>query len=50
MATLFADGAGAYDVIAALPLAEGYSVGFRNFDVMKQKPRLKQLKVVGSKA
>ena len=36
-----------FDVIAALPLAEGYSVGFRNFDVQKQKPQLKQLKVVG---
>jgi hypothetical protein len=44
---LFADGAGTFDVIAALPLAEGYSLGFRNFDVQKQKPQLKQLKVVG---
>jgi hypothetical protein len=48
--TLFADGAGTYDVIAALPLADGYSVSFRNFDVMKQKPQLKQLKVVGSES
>jgi hypothetical protein len=46
--SLFADGGGAFDVIAALPLAPGYSVGFRNFDVQKQKPQLKQLKVVGS--
>ncbi|MGH9967635.1 MAG: alpha/beta fold hydrolase [Pyrinomonadaceae bacterium] len=45
---VFADGAGAFDVIGALPLAEGYSLAFRNFDVQKQKPRLKQLKVVGS--
>jgi dipeptidyl aminopeptidase/acylaminoacyl peptidase len=45
--TLFADGAGSFDVIAALPLAEGYSLSFRNFDVQKQKPQLKQLKVVG---
>src|SRR5687767_2337975 len=44
---LFADGAGMYDVIAALPLAEGYAVGFRNLDVMKQKPSMKNLKVVG---
>src|SRR6185436_1592679 len=44
---LFADGAGAYDVIGALPLAEGYSVGFRNLDVQKQKLQLKQLKVIG---
>ena len=45
--TLFADGAGSFDVIAALPLAAGYSLSFRNFDVEKQKPQLKQLKVVG---
>lgn len=45
--SLFADGAGMYDVIAALPLAEGYAVGFRNLDVMKQKPAMKNLKVVG---
>ena len=45
--SLFADGAGMYDVIAALPLVEGYAVGFRNLDVMKQKPSMKNLKVVG---
>ncbi len=44
---LFADGAGSFDVIATLPLAEGYGLSFRNFDVQKQKPQLKQLKVVG---
>src|SRR5262249_11915377 len=48
--TLFADGAGTYDVIASLPLANGYSLSFRNFDVMKQKPQLKQLKVIGSES
>ncbi len=47
---IFADGAGAFDVIAALPLTEGYSLGFRNFDVQKQKPQLKQLKVVGAES
>lgn len=47
---LFADGAGTYDVIGALPLAEGYSVGFRNLDVQKQKLQLKQLKVVGTES
>jgi dipeptidyl aminopeptidase/acylaminoacyl peptidase len=45
--TLFADGAGSFDIIAALPLVEGYSLSYRNFDVEKQKPQLKQLKVVG---
>ena len=48
--TLFADGAGSYDVIAALPLADGYSLSFRNFDLMSQKPQMKQLKVVGSES
>jgi len=45
---LFADGAGAFEVIATLPLKDGYNIGFRNFDVQKQKPQLKQLKVVGA--
>jgi len=45
---LFADGAGANDVIAALPLAEGYNTTFRNFDLMSQKVKLRQLKVTGS--
>ena len=44
---LFADGAGAYDVIAALPLADGYTAVFRNLDVMKQKVKLMQVKVSG---
>jgi hypothetical protein len=48
--TLFADGAGTYDVIAALPLADGYTLSFRNFDVIKQKPQMKQLKVVGTES
>ena len=48
--SLFADGAGAYDVIAALPLVEGYAIGFRNLDVMKQKASMKNLKVVGKES
>src|SRR5690242_12617001 len=47
---LFADGAGTFEVIASLPLADGYSLSFRNFDVMKQKPQIKQLKVVGTES
>ncbi|HEU4836461.1 MAG TPA: alpha/beta fold hydrolase [Pyrinomonadaceae bacterium] len=47
---LFADGAGAYEVIASLPLADGYSLSYRNFDVIKQKPQIKQLKVLGSES
>ncbi|MBK8315742.1 MAG: prolyl oligopeptidase family serine peptidase [Acidobacteria bacterium] len=45
---LFADGAGTYDVLAALPLADGYSVVFRNYDIQKQKSTLKQIKVTGA--
>ena len=33
--------------IAALPLKEGYSTTFRNFDVMRQKVTIKQAKVTG---
>jgi hypothetical protein len=42
---LFADGSGTFRSIAALPLKEGYSLTFRNFDVRKQKATLKQLTV-----
>jgi hypothetical protein len=47
---LFADGAGTYEVIASLPLADGYSLSFRNFDIQKQKPQIKQLKVLGTES
>ena len=46
--TLFADGPGANEVVAALPLAEGYSTTFRNFNLMSQQVKLRQLKVTGS--
>jgi dipeptidyl aminopeptidase/acylaminoacyl peptidase len=45
---LFAEGNAAPVSIAALPLAEGYQATFRNFDVQKQKPALKQAKVTGA--
>jgi hypothetical protein len=45
---VFADGAGAGEVLARLPLAEGYSVTYRNFDLRQQKVSLKQVKVVAS--
>jgi dipeptidyl aminopeptidase/acylaminoacyl peptidase len=44
---IFGDGAGSYDVMAALPLAEGYATSFRTVDLEKQKLVLKNLKVVG---
>ncbi len=45
---LFGDGVGGHEAIGALPLAEGYSATFRNFDVRQQKVQLKQAKVAGS--
>jgi len=47
---LFADAAGSAHALAALPLAEGYSTTFRNFDLMRQKPKLLQLQVTGSES
>jgi hypothetical protein len=47
---LFADGAGANEVIASLPLAVGYSVTFRNLDIQTQKVKLLQLNVAGSES
>jgi dipeptidyl aminopeptidase/acylaminoacyl peptidase len=47
---LFADGPGAYQVIAALPLAEGYTTTFRNLDVQSQKGKVVQLAVAGSES
>ena len=44
---IFGDGAGGFDVIAALPLVEGYTTSFRNLDIDKQKLEMKTLKVVG---
>jgi dipeptidyl aminopeptidase/acylaminoacyl peptidase len=43
----FADGSGAQDALACLPLAEGYTVTFRNVDLQRQKVQLKQAKVLG---
>lgn len=47
---LFADGPGSYRAIAALPLKEGYSTTFRNFDVQRQKVTVKQAKVTGTES
>ena len=43
----FADGSGSQDALACLPLAEGYTVTYRNVDLQKQKVQLKQAKVQG---
>jgi hypothetical protein len=45
---LFADGAGAYQVVGALPLAEGYTTRYRNLDLQTQKVAVQELAVVGS--
>jgi dipeptidyl aminopeptidase/acylaminoacyl peptidase len=42
---LFADGAGEYFVVGALPLADGYLTSFRNFDLQTQKVGMVELKV-----
>ena len=44
---LFANGAGAKQSLSCLPLAEGYTTTYRNFDVQQQKVKLLQLKVTG---
>ncbi len=43
----YAEGSGAEDALACLPLAEGYAVTFRNVDIQRQKVQLKQAKVLG---
>jgi hypothetical protein len=43
---LFAEGASAQVVFGTLPLAPGYSVTFRTFDVQRQKVTVKQATVV----
>jgi hypothetical protein len=45
---LFAEGAGMYNSLASLPLAEDYSATFRIFDLQRQKATLKQVKVAGA--
>jgi dipeptidyl aminopeptidase/acylaminoacyl peptidase len=47
---IFGDGAGAFEVIARLPLAAGYATTLRNFDVQKQKVQMKSLKLVGEES
>src|SRR3954471_16618966 len=47
---LFGEGPGGPQAIASLPLAEGYTTTFRNFDTQKMKAKLMQLKVAGSES
>ena len=45
---VFADGAGGQDVLAALPLAKGYTAEFRNFGMQLQNVKTLQLRVMGT--
>jgi hypothetical protein len=45
---LFADGAGAAQVVATLPLAEGYTTTFRNFQLQTRKVQNVALAVAGA--
>ncbi len=47
---LFADAAGGPQVIATLALAPDFSATYRNFDLMRQKVKLMQLKVVATES
>ncbi len=47
---ILGDGAGAFDVMARLPLAAGYATSLRNFDVQTQKVQMKSLKVLGEES
>lgn len=47
---VFADGGGYFNCLAALPLAEGYQTSFRNLDIMRQKEKVMNLKVVGAES
>ena len=47
---LFGDGSAEGEVIAHLPLAEGYSATLRQFDLQRGKQALKELKVVGAES
>jgi Protein of unknown function (DUF3108) len=47
---LFADGAGANEVMARLPLGDGYTASFLNFDVQSLKASVQQLRVAGTES
>jgi hypothetical protein len=47
---LFADASGFAHSVACLPLADGYSTSFRNFDLQKQKVKLMQLSVADTES
>ena len=47
---IFGDAAGGDFAIACLPLADGYTTTFRNFDIQTQKVKVEQLTVAGAES
>ncbi len=47
---LFAEGAGSKNVLACLPLKEGYATTFRNFDSQKKVVKIMRLEVTGKES
>ena len=47
---MFADGGGTSVVLASLPLKEGYTTTYRNFDLQSQKPKIFALTVLGKES
>jgi hypothetical protein len=47
---IFGDAAGGDLAIACLPLADGYTTTFRNFDIQTQKVKIQQLTVAGDES
>jgi dipeptidyl aminopeptidase/acylaminoacyl peptidase len=47
---MFADGGGASVVLASLPLKEGYTTTYRNFDIQSQKPKVFALTVLSKES
>ncbi len=45
---LFADAAGSLQSIGCLPLAEGFTMTYRNFDLQRQRTKVMRLRVTGS--
>jgi len=46
--TLFADAAGSLQAIGCLPLADGYTLAYRNFDLQRLKTKVMHLRVNGT--
>lgn len=47
---MFAEGAGSKNILACLPLEEGYSTSFRNFDMKSKEIKVMKLKVLAKES